>query len=440
MSDSTTSTPAATMPTTEGNQHCHLLDLPVEMLQRISNNLHRTQALPALRLTCKALDHVTFDRFAETVDTVKCCIFYGKRRLRLKKLLETPSRITARIRWVEFTTDFFEGRDFGKVPLALNHDDGALEDALVKTFKTYAESQATAIQGRPINVALFGRVLGDLKRVFPHIQISCRMSDNQGDGCEHLRAQRDILLTMFITNHEIRHLSLSHSTLLTLDNFKDHMRPELLQSVSNLFSFGFVPARGGETRVTQLSSTPYELRVRVMNQLLQSAPNLRHLDLCLDKFALLGESSTIAKHALRSTVSNKIERFVLRSARVSEKVLLKALSRWAPTLMELELGEISLTFVRDGWLPILQLISTMPKLKCLHLWEMGEKRLVTAWDLVVISMDHLAEGRKSTLNVRTLRDPLGSGRCCRQYSGRDEVLLGLGELLAGHLRYTRVRG
>jgi hypothetical protein len=125
---------------------------------------------------------------------------------------------------------------------------------------------------------------------------------------------------------------------------------------------------------------------------------------------------------------------------VSEKVLLKALSRWAPTLMELELGEISLTFVRDGWLPILQLISTMPKLKCLHLWEMGEKRLVTAWDLVVISMDHLAEGRKSTLNVRTLRDPLGSGRCCRQYSGRDEVLLGLGELLAGHLRYTRVRG
>jgi hypothetical protein len=167
------------------------------------------------------------------------------------------------------------------VPLALNHNDGALEDALIKTFKTYAESQATAIQGRPINVALFGRVLHDLKRVFPHIQINCRMSDNQGDGCEHLRAQRDILLTMLITNHEIRHLSLSHSTLLTLDNFKDHMRPELLQSVSNLFSFGFVPARGGETRVTQLSSTPYELRVRVMNQLLQSAPNLSATWICV---------------------------------------------------------------------------------------------------------------------------------------------------------------
>jgi hypothetical protein len=56
------------MPT--GDQHCYLLDLPVEMLQRITDQLHRTQTLPALRLTCRALDNVTFDRFVETFETV----------------------------------------------------------------------------------------------------------------------------------------------------------------------------------------------------------------------------------------------------------------------------------------------------------------------------------------------------------------------------------
>jgi hypothetical protein len=193
MSDSTPSNPAATMPIKEGDQHCHLLDLPVEMLQRITNNLHRTQALPALRLTCKALDHVTFDRFAQTFGTVKCCIFYEKRWLSLKKLLETPSRITDKIRWVEFTTCSFESTDYHKLPLALNHDDGTLRHARATALKTYAKSQAAAIQDHSINVALLGRVLHDLIRVFPHINISCHISDNQGDGLEHLRAQRDFL-------------------------------------------------------------------------------------------------------------------------------------------------------------------------------------------------------------------------------------------------------
>jgi hypothetical protein len=106
MQEISPSSSAATMLATEGSQYCPLLDLPVELMLRITKNLHRTEALPALRLTCKALEYITFDRFAQTFEIVRCCIFYEERWLSLKKLLEKPSRISRRVRWVEFTTCF----------------------------------------------------------------------------------------------------------------------------------------------------------------------------------------------------------------------------------------------------------------------------------------------------------------------------------------------
>jgi len=437
MSETSPSSLAATMPAPEGDQHCHLLDLPVEMLQRITNQLHRTQALPALRLACKALDNITFDRFAQTFKFVRCCIFYEQRWLSLKRLLEKPSRITSRIRWVEFTTCLFEDKDFSKVPLALNHDDGVLATALYKNHKAYVESQAAEIQG-PINVALFGRVLSDLKRVFPHIEIGYRISENQGEGFEHMRAQRDILPTMLITDHKIRHLALSHGSVLTMDNFMDHMRPELLQSVSNLRGFTFASPRDGETNVTQRNATAYDLRVRVMHKVLESAGNLRSLELCLYKFTLSNRASDIARTALHSTVSNKIQRFLISNVRVDEVCLLKALSRWAPKLVELELRDVVLIGMREGWLPILQLIATMPKLKNLTLWEMAEKRpRRPGFDkgIAMMDMNHLAQGRKSLQPARMLTDVQQTDAWGRQYSGRIEVVSGLDELLAGRLSY-----
>jgi hypothetical protein len=208
----------------------------------------------------------------------------------------------------------------------------------------------------------------------------------------------------------------------------DHLRPELLQSVSDLQSFSFEPAYGPETRVTRLNPTPYELSVRVMSGVLGSAPNLRHLCLSLRAFRFLDCTSDIVTAVLDSTVSDNIERFVLISAKVPEEALLKALSRWGPTLMYLELGEMSLTPVRQGWLPILQLISKMPKLKSLSLWKMGEKRLITRSSLAVFTMNHLAKGHK-----------IGGDRCGRNYSGSDEVLLDLEELLAGQLSQKGLR-
>ena len=380
MQEISPSSSTATMPATESNQDCPLLDLPVELLLRITNNLHRTEALPALRLTCKALDHTTFDRFAH------------------------------------------------------NHDAGFLPVALNDTYKTYAETQAAEVQG-PINIALFSRLLLDLKRVFPHIGISCRMSDNQGEGFEHLRVQRDILFTMVISNHKMRNLSLSHGSISTLDDVVKHLLPALQQSASKLERFEFVPTRGSEDLLTRGSITPHELKLRLMYRVLRSAEKLWGLELSLRRFTLLTHASGIITTALNSTVSNNIRRFVLQSAKAVEEILLKALSQWAPKLVELELGDVRPTFVHEGWTPILQLIATMPKLEFLTLWEMGEMRDTTSLDMVVISMNHLVKGSKRSMIARTSTGLQESDRSGRYYRGRDEVSLGLEELLAGRLRY-----
>jgi hypothetical protein len=419
---------------TEGSQYCPLLDLPVELMLRITKNLHRTEALPALRLTCKALEYITFDRFAQTFEIVRCCIFYEERSLSLKKLLEKPSRISRRVRWVEFTTCFFESVDFHEVPLAHNHDAGVLPIALNDAHKTYAEMQAAEIQG-PINVALFSRILLDLKRVFPYIGISCRMSDNQGKGFEHLRAQRDILFTMVISNHKIRNLSLSHGSISTLDDVVKHLLPELQQSGSKLEAFEFVPNRGSEDLVTRRDTTPTELKIRLMFMALQSAEKLWSLELSLRSFTLLNRASGIIALALDATVSNNIRRLILTSTKVGEKTLMKALSRWTPKLVELELGDVRLTYVHEGWTPILQLIATMPKLEFLTLWEMAEIRNTVSPGTVVISMNRLEKGSKTSMVAGTLTGLQESDRSGRYYSNRGEVSLGLEELLVGHLRY-----
>jgi hypothetical protein len=119
---------------------------------------------------------------------------------------------------------------------------------------------------------------------------------------------------------------------------------------------------------------------------------------------------------------------------VEEKHLLEALSRWAPKLVVLELKEVALTSVHGGWLPILRLISTMPKLKHLTLWVMAEKSPTTPGP-VVISMSHLVQGRKIVSHTRMLPNPQQTDGWGREYSGRNAVVSGLDEVLTGRLRY-----
>jgi hypothetical protein len=114
---------AVIMSTPTQDQYCPLLDLPVETLQRITGLLDPHEDLPVLHSTCKVLDDVSFNQFANaSFSNLKCCIFSEARWLRLKEILGGPKRITSKIRDVEFTTHLFDRREKSELELLLNDD------------------------------------------------------------------------------------------------------------------------------------------------------------------------------------------------------------------------------------------------------------------------------------------------------------------------------
>lgn len=112
----------------------HLLALPVELLQRITNELG-DETLTTFRLTCKAIEAATFDHFAKIFfEERHCCIYYEPRWTLLRKIF--CSRIGDRIHRVIFTTD-------GLAP-------ASCEDLQLASPKPYEEDDITRAQGNAI--------------------------------------------------------------------------------------------------------------------------------------------------------------------------------------------------------------------------------------------------------------------------------------------------
>jgi len=164
------------------NQHCFLLDMPVETLQRITGLLDPHEDLPILRRTCKTLDDVTFDQFANaSFSNIKCCIFSEARWLRVKGILGGPKRITNKIRNLEFTTHLFDRREKSELEILLNDDYGEnylenmdeSEDA-----KMYEDPKAKEVQHLP-NLALMSSVLRDVQTVLPPQTVRLDLIQNQ---------------------------------------------------------------------------------------------------------------------------------------------------------------------------------------------------------------------------------------------------------------------
>jgi hypothetical protein len=209
------------MSTPTQNQHCPLLDLPVETLQRITDLLDTHEELPVVRRTCKTLDNVTFDRFADaSFAEIKCCIFSEARWLRLKEILGGPSRITSRIRNVEFTTRLFDRREKNELELVLNDD--YLENYWndidqSEEAREYEESKTTEVRDSP-NLALMMRVLRDVQTVLPPQAVTLDLVQNLDSANSHVQAHLEALVTLASTQAQLRigGLALTQSAIWAL--------------------------------------------------------------------------------------------------------------------------------------------------------------------------------------------------------------------------------
>jgi hypothetical protein len=140
--------------------------------------------------------------------------------------------------------------------------------------------------------------------------------------------------------------------------------------------------------------------------------------------------------ALEATAARDIHFLSLEDTDLEEKDLLKALSGWASSLEELTVRALFLTCVGGGWSAVLRLLSTMPRLRLLKVWELGEgSSVLPRVDLV--SLSRFTKGSQTRLiEPETLSDE--HVRCGRNYKGKAKVVSGLEELLAEPLPYQVV--
>lgn len=414
------------------DEGCRLLHLPVEILQRITNV---QEVIPALRQTCKTLENITFDRFTEeSFECVKCCIFDDARWLSLRKLLDSPSRITDKILVVNLTSCFLEDTPATMTQLAPSQDEGSHPRAQWQACYAYIDSRAAAIQ-EPVNVALVSRVLHDIKHVFPHIRVSFHVSHSQGPRFEHLVGHRDIIQSMlFSAQHRITSLTLAQPSIWGLKDVFTHLRPQLLQVASELRHFCINTVdeglRGTQFQVKQHDFSPEELEV--VYSILRSAKTLRSVQLHLFEFASLQQtqSSDIAQASLEAVSSRNLRTLSFRYTHTQEKDLLKALSRWASSLEHLDLGNICMGSTCRGWSDVLRLLYTMPRLRNLQLWSLHEKTAGMP-NMVSVDFGSLTIGEFNVLTKTMATD----SRAGKHYRNREEVVSGLKELLAEPLKY-----
>jgi hypothetical protein len=99
--------------------HARLLNLPTELLDQVTGYLN-DEVLPTLRLTCKILHAVTFDRFCDVyIAHLGCWIISKDRWERLHNLLSASSSLLSdKVRTITLTLDELElrtARDFVSV-------------------------------------------------------------------------------------------------------------------------------------------------------------------------------------------------------------------------------------------------------------------------------------------------------------------------------------
>jgi hypothetical protein len=103
--------------------HFRLLELPTDVLHRILGLLHN-ETLICVRRTCKSLDAVTFDRFAdEHFAYIYCWTYTHNAFERLKDILQHAPRLRDRIRKITLTDDFLEDQPISALHLVHNKDE-----------------------------------------------------------------------------------------------------------------------------------------------------------------------------------------------------------------------------------------------------------------------------------------------------------------------------
>lgn len=334
-----------------------LLALPVELVGRIADSLE-PESLLMLRLTCKVLEHTTYDLFAKTFFERRfCCIYYEPRWLLMDHVIS--SRLGTRVREVTFTIEPLESKRYKDLQLAPDE-----YEADMKTAQRDAEGEMwsalwlqTHVQTRP-SAAIIYRVFRAFKRLAPRTLFKldflegwARESDLGHSTASLVKA--DIFLAAVTIAVTIDTLKLDVHDAHLFKSVLVHLEPELMTSTRSLKCFQFRKQGDGHD--------PH-----LVTSVLESANGLRELVVT----SVSGFPMTTA--VLRANDFSRLTTIRISGAIFPGEELANGLSV-CRSLLHLRLSDVELSSSEEAWPSVFRTLALMPKLHKLSFFVLRDR-------------------------------------------------------------------
>lgn len=403
-----------------------LLDLPVELLQRITGFLD-DEPLTAFRLTCKACEAATFEQFIRCYCTLRYCFILDQEQWeKLECQFRQSPRLTRFTGGLTLTTDYWKGQGSRHLQLAPEKQYDNIQIAQSRAWRdaNNAEGQLSWLRdNQPPKLATMMSVMGLL-----------RQSSTSTSTCVHvdLVGHRtlewdkpaicyDILTAITKYKFALETLSVSPAYIAGLEKVFTSDKQRLLECTSQLEFIHF--GAGERFEKPHSKSVPAE-QLGYLQEVIQSSPCATSLKLRLQEYPSSRRSEPVVKTLLLGNSPPALSTLNLNDTVVSEDVLLQVLETYKSTLTHLKLIKVRLHLSSSEWSGVFGAILQMPVLERLGL-------------------SHLRLGRyqRSVLMIipESLESRAESGGRCRHWmtmNGRDVVVAGLRELLSKPLDYA----
>lgn len=413
-----------------------LLALPLELLTRITDNISH-ESLPTVRLTCKTLEGVTFNRFEKSLSMTTCCIYYESRWLSLQRFLHGSERLVQALRGIYFTSDPLETRSPFEVQLAPGKDFPNI-CAAQKQFDIREANEDLPYEPAHVDSvpsqALIHSVLIDLRERAPYAWISFDFTHTRffRDDDERGLLNESIFFALLSTSMFVHELKLDRYCFGDDLDMMAHLGSRLLKSTSRIQSFAFHSTdRFNEDYGYPLDENDTE----ILTNMLQKAADLRRLHLEMSERKYKGDQWALTQRLLFANSLATVEHLALYATDIPENQLCKAIASCNPTLKHLWLGSIRLIDLVDGWSAIFRLLATLPKLEYLVLSCLVTSETECAYRGPRLDFRNIKHGfTLSSIHVEhnlRLETDL-------YLEGKEVVSAGLQQLLSGPLLFTGV--
>ncbi|GAB7327508.1 hypothetical protein MBLNU13_g11377t1 [Cladosporium sp. NU13] len=349
-----------------------LIDLPVEVVARVADFVNSESLFP-VHLTCKALQDIPFDRFAdEHFAHIYCWIATVDDFRRLRDILHESPRLRSRIQKLTLTTDGL--RDLPQT--AINYvrresesEDDALKGAIQFLYPVEGPSY--------VDVISILRTLQDFKRLPQSVSVTIHLPASSasamrfdGEHSSHhytdeYLPQQCILFSLVMSRFKVDSLTVDRFTFEKPEDLWTFSGTDLLATMSTLTSLHMD---------SDLARPRQDMPMYI--DLLRSASGLRHLDFNTGRFADKPGKRIVylplPPELLLANDSSYLTSLKITRAVLDGKSLIEMFRRGQNTLTHMILRYVCLTTNNEDLMPVHRAMLDMARPAFLELhWQVA---------------------------------------------------------------------